>query len=85
MNWYLYDRELWNERAEGPYIQNVGGGVGGGGGWRVFVEVMKYFRHILMGHKIFFKMFDGSQNISLCSIFVILFSKLTGRITKYPY
>ena len=32
MNWHLYDRELWNERAEGPYIQNVGRGVGGGVG-----------------------------------------------------
>ena len=32
MNWHLYDRELWNERAEGPYIQNVGRG-GGGVGW----------------------------------------------------
>ena len=61
------------------------GGVEGWGGWRVFVGVMKYFRHILMGHKIFFKIFDGSQNISLCSIFVILFSKVRGRSTKYPY
>ena len=47
-----------------------------GGGWRVFVGVMKYFRHILMGHEIFFKIFDGPQNIFLCSIFVILFFKL---------
>ena len=85
MNWHLYDRELWNERAEGPYIQNVGRG-GGGVGWvEGFFGVMKYFRHILMGHKIFFKIFDGSQNISLCSIFVILFSKVRGRSTKYPY
>ena len=33
------------------------GGWGGGGegarGQRDFVEVMKYFRHILMGHEIF--------------------------------
>ena len=40
--------------------------------------VMKYFRHILMGHEIFFKIFDGPQNIFLCSIFVILFFKLRG-------
>ena len=29
-----------------------------------------------MGHEIFFKIFDGPQNIFLCSIFVILFFKL---------
>ena len=46
------------------------------GGRRVFVGVMKYCRHILMGHEIFFKIFDGPQNIFLCSIFVILFFKL---------
>ena len=38
----------------------------------------KYFRHILMGHEIFFKIFDGPQNIFLCSIFTILFFKLKG-------
>ena len=38
--------------------------------------VMKYFRHVLMGHEIFFKIFDGPENIFLCSIFVILFFKL---------
>ena len=37
---------------------------------------MKYFRHILMGHETFFKIFDGPQNIFFMSIFVILFSKL---------
>ena len=31
---------------------------------------MKYFRHILMGHEIFAKNFDGPQNIFLCSIFL---------------
>ena len=40
--------------------------------------VMKYFKHILMGHEIFFKIFDGPRNIFLCSIFVILFFKLKG-------
>ena len=39
---------------------------------------MKYFSHILMGHEIFFKIFDGSQNIFLCSFFIILFFKLRG-------
>ena len=39
---------------------------------------MKYFRHILMGHEIFFKIFDGSRNIFLRSIFIILFFKLKG-------
>ena len=40
--------------------------------------IMKYFRHKLMGHEIFFKIFDGPQNIFLRSIFVILFFKLSG-------
>ena len=48
------------------------------GGRRVFVGVMKYFRHILMGHEKFFKIFDRPQNIFLCSIFVILFFKIRG-------
>ena len=42
------------------------------------VEVMKYFKHMLIGHEIFFKIFDGSKNIFLCSVFVILFFKLKG-------
>ena len=61
-------------------------GGGGGGGWGgVFVGVMKYFRHILTGHEIFSKVFDGSQNIFLCSIFVFLFFKfrvLEHKISK---
>ena len=39
---------------------------------------MKYFRHILMDHEIFFKIFDGPRNIFLCSILIILFFKLKG-------
>ena len=39
---------------------------------------MKYFRHILMGHEIFLKIFDGPRNIFLCSIFMILFFRLKG-------
>ena len=31
-----------------------------------------------MRHEIFFKIFDGSQTIFLCSIFVILLFKLRG-------
>ena len=54
---------------KGPYIKYVGGG----GGQRVFVKAMKYLRHILMGHEIFFKIFDGPRNIFLCCIFKILF------------
>ena len=42
----------------------------------VFVGVMKYFRHMLMGHEIFFKIFDEPRNIFLCSISIILFLKL---------
>ena len=40
--------------------------------------VMKYFRHILMDDEILFNIFDGPQNVSLCSIFVIFFFKLRG-------
>ena len=43
-----------------------------------FCETMKYFRYILMGREIFFKIFDGLQNIFLSSIFIILFFKLKG-------
>ena len=52
--------------------------VGGweGGGRRVFVGAMKYFRHILKSHEIFFKIFDGPRNIFVSSIFIILFFKL---------
>ena len=53
-----------------------------GGGQRDFVEVMKYLRHILMGHEIFFKIFDGPRNTSLCSNFIILFFKLKGLLHK---
>ena len=42
----------------------------------VLVGFMKYFRHKLMDREIFFEVFDGPQNIFLCSIFVILFFKL---------
>ena len=51
------------------------------GGRRVFMKVIKYFSHILMGHEIFFKIFDGPQNIFLCSIFIILFG-LKHQISK---
>ena len=44
-----------------PYIKYVGGG---GGGWRDFVGAMKYFRHILMGHEIFFKILMGHEIFS---------------------
>ena len=46
---------------------------GGWSGSEGFDAVMKYFRHILMSHEIFFKIFEGPQNIFLCSISVILF------------
>ena len=50
----------------------------------VFVGVMKYFRHILMGPEIFFKIFDGPQNVFLCSILIILFFNLKGLKQKIP-
>ena len=34
-----------------------------------------YNIYILMGHEIFFKIFDGPRNIFLCSVFIILFCK----------
>ena len=40
--------------------------------------VMKYFRHIIMGHEILSKISDGPQNILLCFILVILFFTLRG-------
>ena len=56
---------------KGLYIKYVGGGVRG-----FFVGVRKYFRHVLMGHEIFLKIFDGPQSIFLYSIFGVSFFKL---------
>ena len=42
------------------------------------MEAINYFRHIEVGHKIFFKIFDGPGNIFLCFIFIILPFKLKG-------
>ena len=39
------------------------------GGWRDFSGAVEYFRHMLMGHEILFKVFNGPQNI-----FYVLFS-----------
>ena len=65
-----------------PYIKHVGRrGLWGGWVRRLFKGVMKYLRHILMGHEIFFKTFDGPQNVFLCFIFVILIFKL--RVLEY--
>ena len=50
-----------------------------GGGCRAFMEVMKYFRHILMVHERCSKIFDGPQNIFLCSL---LSFKLRGQERK---
>ena len=46
------------------------------GARRVFAGVMKYFRHILMGHEIFLKIFDGPQKIFLCAFFLFFFKFL---------
>ena len=58
---------------KGLCIKYIGGGGGGGGegGWKVFAEAMKYFKHILMGHEIFLKIFDGPQSIFLFTSFPI--------------
>ena len=39
--------------SQGTYINYIGGG-----GRKAFVETIKYFRHILMDHEIFFKIFE---------------------------
>ena len=44
---------------------------------------MKYFKHILMGHEVFFKTCDGPRNI-LRSIFIIFFFKVKGLKHKIP-
>ena len=44
---------------KGPYIKYAKGG-----DWRVFVGAIKYFRHILMVHEIFFKIFDRHEIFS---------------------
>ena len=36
----------------------------------IFAEVMKYFRHVVMGHEIFLKIFDGPQKFFLFSSFL---------------
>ena len=56
---------------KGHYIKYLEGGG--------FCGVMKYFRYILMGHEIFFKIFYGPKNVFRCSIFLILmFFKVKG-------
>ena len=57
---------------------------GGGVAWRDFVGLIKYFRHILMGHELFFKVFDGPQNIFLCSLVILFFKlrRLEHKISK---
>ena len=46
------------------------------------MAAIKKFKHILMGHEIFLKMFDVPQNIFLCSPLVILIFKLTESELK---
>ena len=60
------------QQCKGPYIKYVRGGPEG------FCGAMKYFRHILMGHERFFKIFDGPRNNFLYSVFLILFFNLRG-------
>ena len=52
------------------------------GGRRVFVKEMKNVKHLLIGHEIFLKFFDESQNIFLRSPLVILIFKLRGSEKK---
>ena len=54
---------------KGLCIKYVGRGLEG------FYGGLKIFRHVLMGHEIYFKDFDGPRNIFSCSILVILFFK----------
>ena len=45
------------------------------GGTEGLCRGIKYFSHILMGHEIFLKIFDGPQNNLLCSFLILTFSK----------
>ena len=49
---------------------------------RVFVGAMKNFKHISVRHEIFLKIFDGPQNIFLCSLLVILICKIRESESK---
>ena len=51
-------------------MKYVGGGMEGSCGCH------EKFKHILMGHEMVLKIFDGPQNIFLCSPLVILIFKL---------
>ena len=55
-----------------------------GGGDRFFTGAMKYFRHMLMSHEIFLRIFDRPRKLFLCSLFliflVIYFKNLWGLI-----
>ena len=44
----------------------------------VFAGIMKYFRHMLMGHEMFLKIFDGSQFFIFSLI--LLFSKFIWKL-----
>ena len=48
-------------------------------GRRVFTGVMKCFKYILMDHEMFLKVFDGPQNIFLCSFLILNFSKFIEK------
>ena len=54
----------------------------GQGGRKVSVGVMKYFRHILMGHEVFFKIFDGRQKSFLMSYFGNFIFLVKGHVTQ---
>ena len=69
----IYKRERHQEN-----LQRIEHTFKGTYGQMGFLGVMKYFRHQLMSHEIFFKIFDRPQSIFLCSIFVISFFTLRG-------
>ena len=69
--YYQEFQESFSICNKGPYIKYIGGG-----DRMVFAGAMKSFKHILMDHEIFLKIFDGQRNIFLCSPLVILIFKL---------
>ena len=51
----------------------------------VFVGAMKNFKHMLMGQEIFLKIFDGPQNIFLCTPLVNMQTGYQGDLRKVTH
>ena len=67
-------RDMCFKLIQGTIIKYVGGDP------RVSEVVMKYFRHLLMVHEIFLKIFDRPQKIFLFAFFFIFFSNIFKNV-----